>query len=444
MRNFDWGLYPEAENHLRSLLADALRRSETARGLAAEIEEGTSTDFFEWVDHLALPRAALDKKRLLAMRFVEGRKGGVRSFRVPGSTLFPLVEAEREELVLGPESLADFCAAHFPNLKITDEGAAYRKAELVSEGGLVMAAAERRGFGGFSGPEPDDVNAYRRALEAFRSRPRSFDAARDGFEHLNAMIEDALVELDSARVADAFFRAEREFWQTRNAAARTQKARQDRLGVGWGNVDHHTFRSSRTNFSSLIGIFGRLGMNPRERYHAGSQAGWGAQILEHPGSGEVVFADVDLAEGERTVNFSKQPLGELRHLGTVGLWVELNGESLFEAGMHHAAARFRFDDLARALERDGLRMMTPFSSFPFLRQAFTAGEVWIGREERIKTLASKKLISPALKKRFLAGGAIGSHLENIERRQGFKGFNQDSVSVVIRATDPRRPSAKGA
>jgi hypothetical protein len=32
---------------------------------------------------------------------------------------------------------------------------------------------------------------------------------------------------------------------------------------------------------------------------------------------------------------------------------------------------------------------------------------------------------------------VGSHLENLQRRGGFKGFNQKSVSVIIEATDPR-------
>lgn len=34
-------------------------------------------------------------------------------------------------------------------------------------------------------------------------------------------------------------------------------------------------------------------------------------------------------------------------------------------------------------------------------------------------------------------GATGSHLENLQRRGGFKGFNQQSVSAVIAALDPR-------
>ncbi len=444
MSDFDWGLYPEAEDYLRSLVAGVLQRSETARQLAAEIEAGTSTDFFECVDHFVLPPAKLDRPKLLSLRFEENERDGFCVFRLKGSTLFPVLAAEKEELVLGPESLRDFCSVHFPAVEIREPESAYRKVRLIDEAGFILSAAERRGWGGFSAPGLDDAAAYDRALNAFRARTRSFDTDADGFENLGALVGQAEKELGSARITDAFLRAEREHWQSKNAAARLQKARQDALGVGWGNVDHDTFRSSRANFASLVRVFERLGLKPRERYHAGAQAGWGAQILEHPESGAVVFADVDLGEEERSVDFSRQPLAERERLGTVGLWVGLHGESIFQAGLHHTAARFKFEEVAAELERGGAGMMKPFSNFPFLKQAFTVGEVWRPRPERIEALAAWKLIDQTARDKFLSSGAIGSHLENIQRRQGFKGFNQDSVSAIIRATDPRQAPVKGA
>jgi hypothetical protein len=39
---------------------------------------------------------------------------------------------------------------------------------------------------------------------------------------------------------------------------------------------------------------------------------------------------------------------------------------------------------------------------------------------------------------FGSEGAIGSHLENQQRKGGFKGFNQKSVRVIISETDPRK------
>ncbi len=38
---------------------------------------------------------------------------------------------------------------------------------------------------------------------------------------------------------------------------------------------------------------------------------------------------------------------------------------------------------------------------------------------------------------FLSRGAAGSHRENIDRREGYKGFNKKNVSVIIRDTDLR-------
>jgi hypothetical protein len=82
--------------------------------------------------------------------------------------------------------------------------------------------------------------------------------------------------------------------------------------------------------------------------------------------------------------------------------------------------------------------MSPFSDFPFLRQAFTEGERWPVRRERAERLLSDGLITREQAEQFIRKGALGSHLENLQRHGGFKGFNQKSVSVVIAATDPRK------
>ncbi len=39
---------------------------------------------------------------------------------------------------------------------------------------------------------------------------------------------------------------------------------------------------------------------------------------------------------------------------------------------------------------------------------------------------------------FTTNGAIGSHLETLQRKGGFKGFNQHAVSIIIAETDPRK------
>ena len=127
-----------------------------------------------------------------------------------------------------------------------------------------------------------------------------------------------------------------------------------------------------------------LPLEKRERFYAGKQAGWGAQVLEQPNAGVVIFADVDLSPDELLIDFAHEPLPEREQLGTVGLWCALHGESFLEAGMHHLECQFDFEALRRQLEAEaGVRTMKPFTDFPYLRQAFTEGERWPVREERI-------------------------------------------------------------
>jgi hypothetical protein len=277
------------------------------------------------------------------------------------------------------------------------------------------------------------------AREIWEARRRRFDDEREGFDATEATLE-RLLELCGSRdlACHLVFEVERDYWQSRNRAARAQKARQDRLGLGWANHDHHTFRSSRRYFPRLIAIFERLGFVLRERFHAGKQAGWGAQIVEHPTTGIVIFADLDLAPDEATHDFAHEPLRDLARPNTVGLWVGLHGESIFEAGMHHLEAQFDFDGLRHGLQVDaGIETMKPFSNFPFLRQAFTTGERWDVDPRRADRCLELGWIDAEQHAKFLREGAIGSHLENLERKEGYKGFNQQAVSAILAAVDPR-------
>ena len=82
--------------------------------------------------------------------------------------------------------------------------------------------------------------------------------------------------------------------------------------------------------------------------------------------------------------------------------------------------------------------MKPFSNFRFLKQAFTEGENWKVPKDRIARALKENYINQEQANGFLKEGAIGSHLENLQRKQGYKGFNQTSVSAIIKATNPLR------
>ena len=446
--SFDWPLANEAEQFLRQRASAFLEANTVARRLADRMREETGTDFFEWIDHLALSPG--DEKSLIEAGFSRDRFAGTPNseaiYEHPRATL-PRVIIRRggkqnpSSIALRPEFIADFMARH--NLAGEPEGepfSRYRRIVVAEENGTTLEAVERHGYRGFVPAllKSGELDAIIKARELWRTRPRLFAKDAEGFAAANKILERVLALVGRDVACQLFFEAEREYWESRNRAGQIQKRRQDQFGLGWGNHDHHTFRCSREHFVDLNEFLLKLGFAKRERYYAGAEAGWGAQISEQSVAGIVVFADVDLMPGETQIDFSVNKLPAAPRLGTVGLWVGLHGESFLEAGMHHLEARFEFNLLRDQLKGQGVTTMKPFSDFDFLRQAFTEGERWPVRRERAEGLLSAGLITRDQFEQFTRDGALGSHLENLQRHGGFKGFNQKSVSVVISATDPRK------
>ena len=453
--SFDWPLAYKAEHLIGGWIGAFLRRNTFARRLAERMRDETGTDFFEWVDHLVLANEHAGALR--AAGFVEENaeaRAGATVFWHPRA-MMPRVllcagagrDGGPSALAIRPEVLADFIAAHDLDAAIKGGwGARFRRALVSEENGTKFFAVERLSWRGFVVHEPEAkfVSGALRARELWRTRKRDFLDDHDGVKHAFARLNEVLALVDRDAACELFFAEERVFWEAKNRAARIQKRRQDRLGLGWGNHDHHTFRCSRAHFADLMEFLGKLGFQKRERYYAGAEAGWGAQILEQPVAGIVVFADVDLMPEETAVDFSVQRLPPAPALRTVGLWCGLHGDSFLQAGMHHLEARFDFARLRDQLAGEGVATMKPFSDFKFLRQAFTEGERWAVRPARVHALLKQNLITPEQAEGFLRDGALGSHLENLQRKGGFKGFNQKSVSAIIAATDPRKMQAAHA
>ena len=449
---FDWPLAYEAEHLLGRYIEAFLLRNGFARKLAGRMRDETGTDFYEWVDHVVLaPEHAAE---LHAVGLVEEKiaaPGGVTVLHHP-KAMMPRVLLRADGgtggvpavLALRPESLVDFVAQHDLAAVIEGEfGARLRRTVVAEENGTRLEAVERLGWRGFAAepPAPGFAAAVVKARELFRTRKRHFADDTEGVKHAFAVLDRVLALVPRDVACELFFAEERVFWEFRNRAGRVQTRRQDALGLGWGNHDHHTFRCSRQLFPDLIEFLTRLGVEKRERYYAGEEAGWGAQVMEAPAVGIVVFADVDLKPGEIDIDFAKQRLPDLPALRTVGLWCALHGDSFLQAGMHHLEARFDFARLRDQLAAEGVATMKPFSDFAFLKQAFTEGERWPVRPERVAALLRRGLVTPAQAEGFIKDGAIGSHLENLQRKGGFKGFNQKAVSAIIAATDPRKVQA---
>ncbi len=446
---FVWTPQPAAARFVDQLIESFYAVCPPAALLARRMLDETGTRLADWIDHLGLADTPANARRLGELGFQQLAADGHRLWQHP-QALFPTIHFYRQaEAGMGikVESVADFLVAQ-GLAGISIEGpplAALRKARLFSSPQAELWVLERHGDVGFE-PRPLPDVALRAVLEqgeALRRRRRHFDSEEQGFDHARQLVARAVDALGVNRACDLFFAAEREYWQRRNRAGQKQKLRQDALGLGWANHDHHTYRSSRQHFTRLIGILEQLGFQCRERFYGGREAGWGAQVLEQPACGVVIFADVDLTPEEVSGDFAHQPLAPREQLGTVGLWCRLHGEAFLGAGMHHLECRFDFDLARRQLLGVEVESMKPFTDFAFLKQAFTKADLWPVESRRIERLLAEKLISPEQAERFRREGALGSHLEILERNQGYKGFNQTGISEIIRDTDPRRAGAGG-
>lgn len=449
LQEFQWTPQPRAEAFVIGLVDTVVREDPFARELQRRLEAEVGVRLADLVDSFCVPDSPEFREALKAAGFVRRPVPGTDDRYVQEQGIFPTVVLHWHRytaVFLKVESVVDFLSTWHSHATI--EGAplgVVRRARVSRSGGSEVWIIERHGYRGFGVPEfgAHESVAVLNHAEAFRLRRRLFENESDGFDHAQHLIDAAIADVGRDRACDLFFAAEREYWQRRNRAGQVQKARQDRLGIGWANHDHHTYRSSREHFAKLIGIFEKLGFHCRERFYAGHQAGWGAQVLEQPGAGIVIFADVDLSPGELMGDFSHDGLAPRDSLGTVGIWCALHGEAFLEAGMHHLECQFDFEALKQQLEeRENVKVMKPFTDFPYLRQAFTEGEIWPVRPERIERLLKDGRITFEQAKQFRECGALGSHLENLERNQGFKGFNQTGVSEIIARTDPRAQAAQ--
>jgi len=426
-KRFDWPVCYEAENWVLAQLDAVRERDEFARTLSQRMPNETGTLLLDWVDHLIV--SPEHESRLRELGFTEDDF----SFWHPEAML-PRVLLHEDHTVINirVDSIADFAAAHGLTSELQGDPLSRFRGLVVSP---QFSAVERRGYRGFdfARHNGDSLKAILNAFEFWKTRPRNTDDFGPTLQLLDRVVE--MVGRDMA--CHIVFAEERAYWERRNRAGQIQKRRQDSLGLGWANHDHHTFRSSRERFLDLMQALEKLGFERRERYYAGAQAGWGAQILEQSVEGIVAFCDVDLEPEETEIDFSRRRLPASKKLGTIGLWVGLHGESFLQAGMHHLECRFDHALLRDQLAGLHVNTMKPFSDFPFLKQAFTEGERWPVRRERAERLLKDGLITEAQFREFTTQGAIGSHLENLQRKGGFKGFNQKSVSVIIQATDPR-------
>ena len=107
--------------------------------------------------------------------------------------------------------------------------------------------------------------------------------------------------------------------------------------------------------------------------------------------------------------------------------------------MHHLEAQFDFDALRDGLKAEaGIETMKPFSDFPFLRQAFTAGERW-----PVARLRADRLPGARLDRRgrstpgSSARGRSAATWRTSSAAKATRASTSRPSAPIIAATDPR-------
>lgn len=432
-----WEPHPDAEALVTELLDEVLARSSKARAFADDLVRSCGVRLRDLIDHVLVPRDWAQRFEDAGWERVEP---GVR--RHQGGRFPAVLDGNRDiELAVRVESVATFVEAQGLDVQVVGEAhSPYRFADVFRGGGVLISVVERNGFPGFdiSAVGADTIRAARVHQQALRTRRRQFAHPLEGFDYTERLVQAAIDDIGQHWTCDLFLRAEREYWMARCDAGRIQKERQDVAGIGWSNIDHHTYDASRQYFDRSIKLLEMLGYECRELFYAGHHAGWGSQILEQPVLGSTIFADIDLAPHELDFDFAHTVLDPLEKHRRAGLWCAMHGESMLEAGLNHVAGLYDQQALRNQLHGLGIAMMKPFSDLPYLYQELTAGQ-WLPVDpDHVDSLERSGHLDKQEAESFRLRGAIGCHLENIERNDGFKGFNQPGIDGVLRVIDPRQ------
>ncbi len=429
-----WEVQPDAEATLREFVDAALARNKAAGDYAGSLLDGCAIRMRDIIDYVETTDGEL-RSRLTQNGWHEN-DGILRH----AEGYFPeFVAGDRDVVWFRAENIEAFAKATGLDLEIEGLRHGPIRRAIAFDGSPAFGVVQRSGHIGFDVPNtPDEtIRLARLHGQAFGARRRQFADVSEGLDHTQELVSAAVSDLGPHWACDVWLRAERAYWMSRCDAGRHQWRRQLSVGVGWANIDHHTYDGSREHFRKTVEILETLGYELREMLYAGELAGWGSQVLEQPALKSTIFADVDLAPEELTIDFAHEPLPPLDKHRRAGVLSILHGESILEAGLNHVAALYDQERLRSQLADSGVSMMPPFSDFDHLYQELTLGERVPVDPVRVDRLEREGHLPKDEAEDIRLNGAIATHLENIERNFGYKGFNKAGIDGVLRKLDPR-------
>ena len=287
--------------------------------IESELKEGS----YELVDAHFLFRSFAHKKNLLPQIIVKD------------------LDTPYISLSLKVDSIAAFCRQNCIKAHIEgEESGLLRKALIERQSGLFLYLVERKSLEEVSLHllKNEDVVQYFQCKEEWNTRARRISSREDEEDALHEvlfLVEKLTQKLGAKRAASLILSEEMAYFQGKNKAAMIQGARQFGLGLGWKNLHSLTFRTSRRNYTQTLRFIEMVGFQKEGFSFYGNQTGVGQKSFYHPHLGLHATVEVDMTDKEAHRHEKLHTLKEWAHLGEIGLWCRLNGESLLEAGCSH-------------------------------------------------------------------------------------------------------------
>ena len=297
----------------------ALEGNAFAARLAERMRDETSTRFVDWVDHLVVADPPGLARRLHALgyaRQAEPYAVGAPVYAHPGGVFPRIAVADRataprcREVAIKVESVAAFSRAHDLGLEIVGYPLGPYRVGRVAGERTSLAVVERRGYLGFE-PFPGELaregrmqpHAARDALaarELWQGRRRRFDDDAEGFDATEATARTASSSWPARPTWPATSSSRSSATTGSRGTGPRRSRRRGRTGSAWAGRTTTTTRSAARAGSSRASsaCSRRSASRSASGSTPGEHAGWGAQILEHPTTGIVIFADLDLAPDE--------------------------------------------------------------------------------------------------------------------------------------------------
>ncbi|WP_372367485.1 hypothetical protein [Candidatus Uabimicrobium sp. HlEnr_7] len=366
--------FPRIGSFLRKHIEDFLKNNKFAKTLATRMEQETGTRFSDWIDCFVFPDDAQMRKKIQKLGF--SHYGKHKDIFIAERTSFPriLIRDSYFEIFVVVDSIVKFRARHGLQEPIDGNACSLiRKMSIANKRDYILSIIERTTMTPHTIPlEISDESAakQKKAFDLWCNRERIFTSATEGVRQTLALAYRIVDMVGVNGAAYIVLQTELRYWQYKSHVGDLQKFFQNKLGLGWGNIDHFTFWSSRKNFKILIQIFEVLGFRCTKNFFVKDYGNKGVQIMEHENSGILVACEVHLKKKEKRQDFAHMDLVPMQTSGIVDNWLRASGESILNGGAKHIAIRCDIQKMQTHMEKHGVHF-TNIDEKPYFKQAYS-------------------------------------------------------------------------